>query len=264
MTRYVSIALLGVALGARTAIAADPDPVVSLWYRGQPAGVPRAEDLDEIRAAGFSGVTWPIESAPGVGALTRLAEAAGLAVVVRPGSAKLTAASALKGSDLVDVDVTMTPTATVTPIVWRAIAHGARAIAFDPGRAAGTGLVDRKGRPLLWAAAGADIARQLRINGGLIAQCRPGPAVTIDQPVPEALDVVLLDAGKSWVLMATNTSRSRARAVVHLPARVPYALWLNLLNGSALAMLHLPAGPTWNLDIEAWGVRVEVIDKVLR
>lgn len=246
------------------AIAATPDPVVSLWYRGHPPGVPRAADLAEIRAQGFTAVTWPLANAAGTPALTTMAREAGLAVIVRAESVPLTAASALKGADTVDVLATSLPASAVTPLVWRAIAHGTRVIAFDPGPAPAAALVDRQGRAPAWMLAAADVARQFRVNGGLLAQCRPGPAVIVDRPAPAALDIVLLDAQKSWVVVATNASGARARGIAHLPAGVPYALWLNLLNGTTMAMLNQPAGPTWVFDLEAWGVRVDVIDKTLK
>lgn len=262
----VLIAGVGVtgAHGQRSGAAVAPDPVVSLWYRGQPAGIPRGADLAEIRAQGFRAVTWPLGNATGTAALTTLANAGGLSVMVRAESVPLTADSARVGADTIDVPVATLPVGAIAPLVWRAVAHGARVIAFDPGRTPVASLVDREGRVPAWMTAAADLSRQFRVNGGLLAQCRPGPAVSVDRPVPPAIDIVLLDAQKSWVVVATNASGRRVRATAHLPAVVPYALWLNLLTGNTLAMRYEPAGPTWVLDLEAWGVRVDVIEKTLK
>jgi hypothetical protein len=238
-------------------------PLVSIWYRGHPAGVPKTEDLAAIRARGFAAVTWPFASETSRAALRRLADQTGLAVV-GPDSVPLAAVSALRGEQIVDVRVAKVPAAAIAPIAWRAIGRGARVIAFDAGLSEGSGLTDEKDRTPAWVLAAADVARQLHINGGLFGVCQPGPAVTIDSPRSPSLDVVLLDAGKSWVVMATNASRARIHAVAHLPPGVPYALWLNLLNGSTMAMLSQPAGPRWDLDMEGWGVRIYVIDKVLK
>jgi hypothetical protein len=51
---------------------------------------------------------------------------------------------------------------------------------------------------------------------------------------------------------------------VHLPARVPYAIWLSLIEGSTLAMLNEAQGPRWNVDLKPWTPAVEVIDKTLK
>src|SRR5947208_7475126 len=102
--------LIALALGAA---AAPQDPLVSVWYRGRPAGVPRAEDLAEIRAAGFPAITWPVTSRVGVNELTRLADAAPLTVVVRPETSALSALTALtafQAGQRVDLSITTTPT----------------------------------------------------------------------------------------------------------------------------------------------------------
>ena len=76
--------------------------------------------------------------------------------------------------------------------------------------------------------------------------------------------MILLEAPKSWVLVATNGSKDRVRPVVHLPSGIPYALWLNLLDASSMAMLEQPRGPQWTTDLELYAVRIYVIDKTLK
>jgi hypothetical protein len=250
-------------LAAQSAVAIGTAPAASVWYRGEPTGVPRAEDLAAIHEHGFTGVTWPQSKAHAVATLQPLADAEGLTVVVRSDASALTPTSALKASERVDVRVTGNWAMATAPITWRAIAHGARWISFDAGLPAGTGLPDRPGGRAAWAAAEA-IARQLRVNRLLFAQLHDGPRVVVDAPRPASLDIVLLEAQKSWVIIATNGSGNRTRAVAHLPATVPYAQWLNLIEGSTLAMLNEPSGPRWNLDLEGWGVGIYLIDKVLK
>ncbi len=251
------------AAGSRPAPAADFEPLASLWYRGRPAGVPRAEDLADVRAAGFTSVTWPAATA-GLDTLQKLANAAGVDVFVRPSTTPATFVSALTPHEFVDLRVGQDPDGTIAPLAWRAIAHGARVIAFDPGNDEGTGLFDQSRHRPSWVPAAAEVARQLRANGALFAHCRPGPAAVVDHPSTEGLDVTLLEVPKSWVLVATNGSSTRATATVHLAAGVPYALWLNLLDASTMAMLERPGGPQWTADLEPYGVRVYVIDKILK
>ena len=268
MKAFAGIGLLVVVLGAQGALPSNPAPIASVRYRGQPAGVPRAEDLAEIRAAGFSALTWPAGDPAGIEGLRRLADKAGLAVVIESDSTPLTLALALKQQAFVDVRANDVRPETIAPMVWRAIAHGARVVSFNPRRREGTGLLDTSQHRPGWAAPAAEIARQLRVNGTLFGQCQAGPAVTVDDRdragLDVTLDVTLLEARKSWVLVATNGSNVRARAMVHLPAGIPYALWLNLLDGSTMAMLDQSTGPQWSLDIERWGLRIYVIDKTLK
>jgi hypothetical protein len=64
--------------------------------------------------------------------------------------------------------------------------------------------------------------------------------------------------------MATNASGKRTRVVAHAPPPVPYAMWVNLLDGSTMAMLDEARGPMWAFDIDAFGVKIYVIDKILK
>jgi len=149
-------------------------------------------------------------------------------------------------------------------VAWRAVAHGARVLSVDAGQSEGTGLRDRAGRPAPWLTPVANLATQFRVNGALIAQMRLMPPLTFDGPQPPAADVVLLEANRSWVLVATNASRLTVRASVQLPPDVPYAIWLNLINGTTMSMLAETSGPKWNATLEPWAARVYVIDKTLK
>ena len=114
-----------------------PAPIASIWYRGV-GGAPRESDLAEIRALGFTGVTWPASNAAHIADVERLAVQAGLTVTVRTGAEPLTTATALRPSPTVDVPVGKLAVAEIAPLVWRAVAHGARVVSFDAGVATGT------------------------------------------------------------------------------------------------------------------------------
>lgn len=247
MWRVVTILVLALAVQPRQVV----EPRVSLWYWGMPQGSARAIDLEAARALGFSAVKWPFESSAKSTELIRLADALGLKVLL----------SDPPVVELATINADRVRPEAVWPLAWRAIARGTRFVSIDPGRNVS---VDRlAAQPPKWAAAVAGIERQLRANGLLFAQTHPGPSVVVDRPAP-AIDVMLLDAGRSWVVAATNVSERAARVGAHLPAAVPYAMWVNLLDGSTMAMLDEAAGPRWAFDIDAWGVKLYVIDKILK
>ena len=66
------------------------------------------------------------------------------------------------------------------------------------------------------------------------------------------------------MLIATNLDRAPQRVVTRLPAEVPSALWVSLMDGDAMSMLSLPGGPRWTVDLAAGEARAYVIDKVRR
>jgi hypothetical protein len=249
MWRLAAIPLLVVMAGPPQAV----EPRLSLLYRGVPEGVPRRADLDAARALGFSAVTWPMASGPGADELIRLADAAGLKVVLRERSLS---------PEMVDIAASGVRPEALWPLTWRALAHGARIVSIDAGQAARS-IDQLAARPPGWAPAISAVGRQLRANGGLFAQSRPGPPVVVDRP-PAGIDVVLLDAGRSWVVAATSTAARSTRVVAHLPPGVPYAMWVNLIDGSTMAMLDEARGPRWAFDLDAFGVRMYVIDKTLK
>jgi hypothetical protein len=253
--------LIAALVAAQVAESSPAEPVVAVWYRGTPAGTPRQDDLAAIRAQGFTGVTWPAGQTSRVEELRRIAGSLGLAVTMQAAPVPLTAASALRPPDRVDVDVTRLAADEIPALVWRAVGHGARTIAFDSGSQAGAPLTDAAGRPLPWVGPASAIARQLTFNARLFLDARAGPRIAIQPPAPPGVDVVLLETGRAWMLIATNTSNARATTVAELPAAVPPALWTSLLDGSGLSMLSRPSGPRWTFELAAGEAAIWVIDK---
>jgi hypothetical protein len=244
--------------------ATAPDPIVTIWYRGTPAGTPRAEELAGIRALGFGGVTWPAEQPRPVEGLKKLAADVGLQVSVAPRPVTPSAAGLLEARERVDLVVTRQTTPMLPALAWRAVAHGARIIGFDAGEFSGTGLenADRSLRP--WTRVAIDVARQFSANRRLIQSLKAGPGVIVTPESGPALDVVLLDADRSWVLVATNASAAPVSATVRLPAGAPYAIWVNLFDNAPLAMNGEAAGPRWSLRLAAGEARFYLIDKTMK
>jgi hypothetical protein len=239
------------------------DPVVSIWYRGT-GGVPRQDDLAAIRARGFTAVTWPASQAAHAAELQRLASGVGLSVSIQTAPVHLTPASASRPPERVDVVVSRVTAAEIPALVWRAVSHGARAIAFDPGVSSsggGSGLTDSNGRPLPWVAPAAALARQLTFNARLFVEVRPGPALTLQSPVPAGVDVVLLETPRVWVLISTNVSSAPVKAVAELPKSVAPALWTSLLDGSGMSMLSRPTGPRWTFQLAPGEAGIWTIEK---
>jgi hypothetical protein len=125
-------------------------------------------------------------------------------------------------------------------------------------------LANVNGEAPPWLPPAKGLSRQISFNTAFIAALRPGPVVTIDGPKPRDLDVVLLEVERSWLVVATSTSDAPLKATVHLPAAVPYALWVSMIDGSNMSMLDGAGGPIWTLDLSAFGVGVYVIDKKLK
>ena len=269
MASWIRTAALVAALVIPSAVFAA-EPVVSVWYRGVPAGTPRQSDLGAIRALGFNGVTWPRAHAGGIEEVRRLATLVGLKVIVADGPVPVTAKSALAtrtASDRVDVPAALVPAPMVLTLAWRAVAHGARTIAFDSGSATGAGLEEPDGSLKPWVRPAISVARQLTANARLAEIMRPGPGVTIlpsSASTQDSLDVVLLDADRTWVIVATNASSGEVNASIRLPAGAPYALWVSWLEGPPLAMVSEAAGPRWELKLEPHAARVYMIDKVMK
>ena len=237
--------------------------MASLWYRGLPAGVPRQVDLDAISETGFTAVTWPLQHGSGALELRRMADRASLKVVIRSESVALTPITALKPDTRVDIAVTRTPVALFPALAWRAIAHGARVVSFDAGAAEGTGLRTAGSKAPAWVAAASAAARQIAINATLVDTLSASPAVRVDPPV-EDLDVALIEAPRSWVLVATNTAAAGAAPAdtyAFMPPGVPPAEWLNLFDGSTIGMSSRPTGARWHVVLGPGDARVYVIDK---
>jgi hypothetical protein len=235
------------------------DPVIAVWYRGSPAGMPREEDLAAIRAQGFTAVIWPASQSSAAGKLLEMASRAGLRASIH--AAPLTSAVVAPPPERVDIVVSHLVPKAIPALAWRAIARGVRSIAFDPGVAAGAGLVDEQGLALPWVAPAAAIARHLTFNGRLFNDLRPGPTVSLHPPVPPGVDVVLLQAPRVWVLISTNTSAVAIAAIADLPSSVAPALWTSLLDGSEMSMLSRPIGPRWTFKLGPGEAGVWLIDR---
>lgn len=262
MRRRALIGLAWCAVAAISVRLVAAEPGVSVWYRGSPPGQPREDDLAVIKALGFLSVTWPSVSTAGAADLRRMADNVGVGVQVRAEPQPLTPASALRPRPTVDVETSDVDAQEIPALVWRAVAHGARVVCFDPGAADGSGLQNAAGRTAPWVPTAKTIARQLNFNAKLFNDIRLGPAVAAVGPAAPALDVVLMQDDRSWVLFATNATKARVKAIVRLPAIVPAAMWVNLLDGSQMSMLSQPIGPRWDLDLEPGGARIYVISKV--
>jgi hypothetical protein len=193
-----------------------------------------------------------------------MAETVGLTVTVGDPGRPETSESLAKAGFRVDLVVTPENADALTARAWRAIGRGARTIAFDGQARQGAGLEnpDRSLKP--WARLAIDVARQVTANPRLVNNMRPGPGVIVDPPSNPNLDVVMLDGDRAWVVIATNTGSEPAQAIVRLPAGTPYALWLNILDGTSLAMNGEQAGPRWTLKLEPRGARFYVVDKVIK
>ena len=66
------------------------------------------------------------------------------------------------------------------------------------------------------------------------------------------------------MLIATNAAEAPAKATVRLPAGTPYAIWLDLLDATTLAMNGEAAGPRWNLTMAPRSARVYFIEKIMK
>ena len=236
-------------------------PVVGVWYRGDATGAPRLNDLAVIRASGFDTVFWPAGQGEPPAALPSMAASLDLRLEVRPAPRHLTIAAARAPAPHVDIDVAG-DLRLVAPLVWRAVARGARSIAFDPGTRHGAGLSAADGAQARWVPAAVAIARQLTANATLVDLMRLAPALPIADPASDGLDVVLLDGGRAWVIVATNVAAAPVTATVTFPKGVPSGLWASWLDESAMSMLYVPSGPRWTLELEPFGTRVYFIDKV--
>jgi hypothetical protein len=246
-----AIALIVFVLAARPVWAAEP--VVSLWYRGTPAGTPRLDDLAAIRAVGFRGVTWPSANVAGFAELTRLANVVGLTVVVQPAGVPL--------DGRLDVAVTKIRPAEIPAIVWRAVTRGVRTVSFDPGQKAGTGLNAVDGRDPAWLGPAVAVARELGGNAPLFGDLRPGLPLVFLSARPASLDVTLFEGPQCWVIVATNTGGTPAETVARLPVGVPYAIWVSLIDGSTIAMPDRPTGAEWAVRLAPGEAAAYVIDK---
>lgn len=249
---------LWLAAGALVALAATAPaagPVLGVWYRGTPAGVPVQDELALIRAFGFSAIVWPWSDPAHVPELARLADLVGLEVVtldeaargdrrwydrkIREGASPLTAAD-----------------------IWTAVSDGARLVTVDAGAPVGAGLRAASGAPAPWVAVAQGAARQFQSNAGVLGQLQPGPAIEIVAGTESSCRLTLFEAGRAWVIIAANSAPTAASMLARLPRSIPYGPWIDLLDGSDMAMVSLPSHHEYRAMLPPGAARVYVIDKV--
>ncbi|HUF48225.1 MAG TPA: hypothetical protein VMM93_10445 [Vicinamibacterales bacterium] len=235
--------------------AVDPiEPVVAIWYRGTPAGVPVQDELALLRALGFSAVVWGDEQTASAREVDRLADMLGLRVV-RLGDTARTLGRTLA------LDLVPDPVGTMPARAWLALAGGVRLITIDAGAATGAGLHDAAGTPAPWVRVAVVLSRQVDANGELLARLRPGPAIVQRADSPSPARAVLLDAGRAWVLVVANPSTLAAGLVADLPRAVPFGPWVSLIDGHDMSMLVRPDVHEYRASLAAGEARVYVIDK---
>ncbi len=247
--------LSGAALDARADV-----PIVSVWYRGTPAGVPQPDDLALIRALGFAAISWPSAHATRAPAVRQLAKAAGLEVVIEADDPVPANGSEIRTADRVRILAHRLRASDVPAPAWTAIARGLRFISFDGGAVVGHGLAGLDGAERPWVRPAVTFARQVWANAELLGALQPGPAVTFLRPAP-GITVSLMSTPRTWILIAANADRRARDLDVRLPAHVPYALWVSLFDGSTMSMLSEPTGPRWELELAAGQAAVYFTDR---
>lgn len=239
----------------------DAEPVVGVWYRGSPRGVPNTDDLGELRALGFTTVVWPNSTPDLVLDIRRAAATVGLTVVVRRAAAWLSAETAAAGHAQLDVRVDRMDARDMPALAWRALAHGTRHIAFDAGEVAGPIWRSSSGMMAEWVEPARALARHWGFNAELF---RTMGRARVLEPVESAarhVEIALFEAPRSWVIIATNTGTTRARGTAVLPPGVPAAPWADLFDGEVMAMLDAPGGARWSFDLPRGVARLFAIDK---
>ncbi len=247
-------------LGLPTLAQAEA-PVVTVWYRGTPAGVPRQDDLALIRSLGFAAVSWPTANAASLPALRRFAKTVGLQVVTEPDGPAVTGAAVVRLADRVRLRVERARPADVPALAWHALATGSRLISFDAGQSEGHGLADATGQERPWVRPAVEFARQVSVNAPLFEGMTPGPAATVVKGGAQTTTVALFGASRIWVLIAANAGRDRRELEVRFPPEVPYALWTSLLDGETMSMLADPAGPRWAVQLAGGAAAVYFADR---
>ncbi len=249
---------LWMAAGALVALAAAtpaaPGPVLAVWYRGTPAGVPVQDELALIRAFGFSAIVWPWSEPARVLDLARLADLVGLEVVTPDAAARgdrrwydrkiLEGASPLTAAD-----------------IWAAVSDGVRLVTIDAGAPVGAGLRDASGAPASWVAVAQGAARQFQSNAEILRQLQPGPAIEIVAGTESPNRLRLFEADRAWVFVAANPTSAAASTVARFPKSIPYGPWIDLLDGSNMAMISLPSHHEYRAMLPPGGAHVYVIDR---
>jgi hypothetical protein len=218
-----------------------------VWYRGTPSGVPQLNDLAAIRARGFHHVVWPAAYSAQRQEVQRLAELVDLEVLAENADVDRSATPAV-----VTVAMTGVNRQSLPALLWRAAARGARIIQLDFGA----------GRPDDDAAV--RFARQMSSNPSLFEGWRAGPPISVESGAHASVEVMLFDAGTSWILVATNVGELARTLSVRLVPRIPYALWVSLLDATTMSMRDDAEGPLWIVDLAPGAAAAYVIDKDLK
>lgn len=252
--RVAFLALMVVAF-----VADEPaqvqERVAAVWYRGTPAGQPRQDDLARIRATGFSAIAWPSRFSDQAQAVRRQAEVVGLRVVVA--DARPTAETAV-------IDVSGNAGA-VAARAWRALQDGAALITFDAGEPTGDGLVTLSGGLRPWVDPARAFARQLVANEGVFSALEPASVTMVgvdDDPLTSRVRVSLFRTARSWLLIGTNVGERAGAVQVRLPDAAPTALWISLLDDTAMSMPRVEGTPQWTADLAPGQALVYLINRV--
>jgi hypothetical protein len=224
-------------------------PVVSVWYRGTPAGVPRQDDVALLRSLGFTAVSWPARYEAALPALHRLAQPLGVRVLVetdRPGEP---AAAVEYDGNRVRFRVDRLPSAQLPALAWSALARGAAIFSFDAGAAEGHGVADAAGVERPWVRPAVAFAGQVGANAQLFESMTAAPAAVLETRADPEVTVALFAAPRVWVLILANTATSPRTVSARLAANVPYAIWTSLIDASTMSMLSERTGPRVTLEL---------------
>jgi hypothetical protein len=241
--------VVGSTPAARQVVPAPP--VVGVFYRGTPAGVPVQDELALVRALGFGAVVWPFDDPARARELARMTGLVGLRVL-SPRDAERDD----RRSRIMPVPAGEAP--GLPALAWLAIAAGARTLLLDAGTPTGAGFQDGAGRPAPWLQDAQALARQIDANAELIGRLAQGPSIDVDAG---GTRVVLLDGGRAWVLIAANPSPAPQAALARVPNDVPFGPWVSLIDGTDMAMIVRRGYHEYRAALAAGEARVYVIDK---
>jgi hypothetical protein len=248
-----------VLLSAR--LAAAEAPIVSVWYRGSPAGLPRLDDLAFLRSLGFTAVSWPARHAAALPALRRYAQAVGMQVVSERDAQPPAAGVVSRVGDRVRIRVDRTSPAQLPALAWLALARGAGVIGFDTGEPVGHGVAETSGAERGWVRPAIGFARQVAANAVLFDGMQRGPDPIMESGASSDSLVAIFAAVRTWVLIAANGGDRPRTLVARFPPDVPYAIWTSLVDGSTMSMLSDAAGPRLTLTLAPGHAAVYFADR---
>jgi hypothetical protein len=233
--------------------ASAAERVAAVWYPGDAAGVAVLDDLARIRALGFTAVVWPTRFAHRLPDVRSLADTVDLTVFVEPEP------DSSSTPRLRRIDVSAS-TVDLTARAWRAIQDGIHVVAFDARQTAGAGLEDETGALRPWVMIAREFARQLAGNAPLFDAIALDATLPVE-PAGAPVHVSLFRAPRAWLLIATHDGRDPATFVTRLPASVPPALWISLLDGSGMSMRRDASGVSWRAELPPGQALAYVINR---